>query len=270
MLARRDVILRLIGVSLPLAVPGLLRAQGATPVASALSPVEAINTAGQQRMLSQRCAKAWLMLALGVLPDRAARWLDASIARFDAQLLELATLQPSAELQTLLVQQAADWRGYREALGQPPGKAAAAEVFARNEAVLRVTHATTQAYERLAGSPVGRLINVSGRQRMLSQRMAKFAYFSRYGVESQRAGEGLRVARGEFVRALKILNTAPENSPRIHDALALAGQQWFFFEDALAQGNHPHALQTIATTSERMLEQLDLVVRLYEGLSPAS
>ena len=88
--------------------------------------------------------------------------------------------------------------------------------------------------------------------------------------EEQKSRYLPRMARGEFVRALKILNTAPENSPRIHDALALAGQQWFFFEDALAQGNHPHALQTIATTSERMLEQLDLVVRLYEGLSPAS
>ncbi|MEN9543788.1 MAG: hypothetical protein RLZZ598_621, partial [Pseudomonadota bacterium] len=46
---------------------------------------DAINKAGRQRMLSQRCAKAWLALGLKVRPDQADKVLAESMALFDRQ-----------------------------------------------------------------------------------------------------------------------------------------------------------------------------------------
>lgn len=264
---RRDFIQAAAGVAGLAMLTGSWAAPAVATTEAPLTLPQAINKAGRQRMLSQRCAKAWLMQALGVMPDTAASLLQSSMRLFEAQMSELSRLQPNAEVQAALVQLTADWQGYRAALLSAPSPEAAAQLYTRNEAVLGAAHAATLAYERSSGTPVGRLINVAGRQRMLSQRMAKFVFFARYGIETKAAVEALGKAREEFVGAFNLLKAAPQNTARINSELALADQQWFFFENALAQDNSPKALKAVATTSERILEQLNLVVGLYEALA---
>lgn len=272
MIRRRELIKAAFGGVGALALSKAMAAPAAAPASSEpmLSLAQAINKAGRQRMLSQRCAKAWLMKAMSVMPDKAAELLQSSMQLFDAQMQELSRLQPTAEVQTALVQLAADWQSYRAALLVPPSPDSAAQLYARNEAVLNAAHAATLAYERSSGTQVGRLINVAGRQRMLSQRMAKFVFFARYGVEAKASVDALAVARDEFAKALDLLKAAPQNTAQINNELALADQQWFFFQNALGEGNSPKSMQVIATTSERILEQLNLVVGLYEQLATTS
>ncbi|MEZ5626643.1 MAG: type IV pili methyl-accepting chemotaxis transducer N-terminal domain-containing protein [Rhodocyclaceae bacterium] len=269
MIRRRELIKAALGAAGVLALPKAIAAPGAMPVAAepGLSVAQAINKAGRQRMLSQRCAKAWLMQGLGVTPGVATTLLQSSMALFETQMTELSRFVPTADVQATLVQLSADWQSYRAALLVAPSPESAAQIYTRNEAVLSAAHAATQAYERASGTTEGRLINVAGRQRMLSQRMAKFVYFARFGVESQASIEALGKAREEFIKALELLKAAPQNTAQITNELSLVDQQWFFFQNALGQGSSPKALLAIATTSERILEQLNLVVGLYESLA---
>jgi len=262
---RRQFIGHMACSALLLSTAPAVLAQGSKPISIA----EAINKAGRQRMLSQRCAKAWLMRALSVTPSVADGLQSASIELFEAQLRELATLQPTDELRGLLTKLNSEWREYKQALSRTPGKDAAPEIYERSDIVLATAHATTQAYEKLSGTQFGRLINVSGRQRMLSQRLAKFVYFMELGVKRQEATEQFDKARKEFVEALALLKAAPENTEKLKEELALVEQQWFFFETALGDRGNPNSLKNIATTSERILEQLNIVVGLYERLMTA-
>ena len=258
MIDRRTFLTWLGGSALALSFPGATLAQSA----AAASVDQAVNKAGRARMLTQRCAKAWLMQALGVMPEKATRWQSESIAQFEAQLAALEDLGSTSAL-GLLVRINADWDAFKAALALTPNRDGAAELFHRADAVLTSADMATRAYEKLSGSRLGWLINQSARQSMLSQRAADFVFFSSLGVEKSASVEGLQRVREEFAYGIAELKSAPENTRRIASELALAEQQWFLFEGALADSSSPRALRDIATTSELMLQQLTVLDDLY-------
>jgi len=119
-------------------------------------------------------------------------------------------------------------------------------------------------------SDINSAINKAGRERMLSQRMAKAYFFRQLNVNAGPAAEMLDQATKEFAKAQAELRGAATNSPQINTELGLVDQQWFFFQNALVlkEGVDPkRAAADVATTSERILEQMDLVVGLYEKLA---
>lgn len=110
-------------------------------------------------------------------------------------------------------------------------------------------------------------INKAGRQRMLSQRMAKFYFFERNALVSAETGNGLKKARADFVAALAELKAAPENTAEIRTWLSLADMQWAFFDEAIKQsGASREHDQHVAVTSENILDAMDKLTTLYAAL----
>lgn len=240
----------------------------AAPVAgTALSLPMAINKSGRLRMLSQRSAKAWLLLVQGVLPERGRSILTQSLASFEQILGELKSLQPGDDIRGLAQVLEQEWRVYRPLLVDIRSDPKA--VWTHSEAVLATAQKLTVAYEKASGTASGQLINISGRQRMLSQRMAKAYLFRQMGVNAGEAGSMLDAAMKEFAKAHETLKAAGQNTTQIKAELALVEQQWFFFQNALqltSAADRVKAASDVGTTSERILEQMDLVVGLYERL----
>lgn len=86
--------------------------------AETMAVTTAINKAGRQRMLSQRLAKAYLMLGLGILPERANGLLKDSLSLFDAQLAELGRFVPNDGVRIALAQLERAWDEYRPELSE--------------------------------------------------------------------------------------------------------------------------------------------------------
>jgi hypothetical protein len=219
-------------------------------------------------MLSQRMAKAFAMQALGVMPDKAVSLLEQSRRLFEAQLLELATLQPNEAIKGALGELEKQWGVYREQLARPRNAENLPTVLAESEKTLRLAHALTGLYEKQSSSNAGRLVNLAGRQRMLSQRMAKCYLFEQAGVAAASLKAELDAASRDFVAALGVLNAAVENTAEIRVELELANTQWLFFEQAMngRESNRAVAQRNVATTSERILEVMDSLTGRYEQL----
>jgi hypothetical protein len=229
---------------------------------------DAINKAGRQRMLSQRMAKAWLAIGMGVEQSRAQRILGDSLALFDRQFVELKAYAPTQPIRDTYAALEPVWSEYKTALvGQQPGKAAAAALVALDARVLRLAHQGTVQLEQHSGRSQGRLVNIAGRERMLSQRMAKFYLVQAWGSTLPDAARELDTARQEFLQAIKVLREAPEATSAIRQELDLADQQWTFFDNALRRladtAQNRQRAADVFTSSENILQVMDRVTGLY-------
>ena len=195
---------------------------------------DAINKAGRQRMLSQRLAKSYLQIGQAIDTERSRNILNASLALFDRQLVELKAFSPTPENKTVLGDLEKTWLRYKEVLvGRTPNQRDAVEVMSASDDVLALAHTATVQLEKASPTPSGRLVNLSGRQRMLSQRMAKFYQGLNWNTAPADARHKLELARKEFIDSLDVLSGVPSNTVQIKGELELARQQWLFFEQAL-------------------------------------
>ncbi len=234
---------------------------------------DAINKSGRQRMLSQRLAKCYLQIGQEVDLVRSNKIFSISLGLFERQLNELQAFAPTAGSKTTLAELRTVWARYKNALtSNAPNRLDARAVMVMNEEVLVLAHAVTVQLEELSGSAAAHLVNISGRQRMLSQRMAKFYQAINWGVASSDALINLARARDEFLRAMKELSDSPKNTAAIRQEIVLAQQQWLFFDQALkssADSNESKLrfASNVATTSERILETMDRITGMYEQLA---
>jgi hypothetical protein len=226
-------------------------------------------------MLSQRISKAYLALVQKVETGSAQQVLDRSVAQFDRQLVELKAFAPAGEVRDTYTRLEANWSEFKgELLGKAPGKEHAARILQLDAGILALANQGTGQYEKLAGKSVARLVNLAGRQRMLSQRMAKFYLAAALHVDTQAGLAEIAKSRAEFVAAQEQLRNAPEATAKIKEELALADGQWLFFDQGLqkpeAARQSPRALSDVFVASENLLTVMDRVTALYSGLHKAA
>ena len=225
---------------------------------------DAINKAGRQRMLSQRMGKAWMSLGLGIEVESARRVLNQSTTLFDRQLAELKAYAPLGEIRDTYLQLEAAWSSYKILLGAAPIQGQGKPLLEQADQMLALAHKGTVLYEQQSGKPGARLVNMAGRQRMLSQRMAQFYLASAWNIDSASGQRQIAKAKAEFIPALEVLRTAPEATAEIMQELVLADAQWLFFDTSLkARENSPKTASDVFVTSENLLQIMDRVTSLY-------
>jgi nitrate/nitrite-specific signal transduction histidine kinase len=226
----------------------------------------AINMAGRQRMLSQRITKSYLLVGLGANTAHSQAQLHAAIDRFESQLNALGGFAPGGETGSAINKVRTLWEPFRDKALVTPDRAEAEKLARMDEELLLACEHVVQLLEETSGSHQGWLVNISGRQRMLSQRLAKFYMVIAAGMGTPAVLKEIQIARTEFREALDILSGAEVNTVAIRDKLKEVGQQWIWLESALNMQKDSSYPLIVADASEKILVLMESLTAMYASL----
>lgn len=220
-----------------------------------------IALAGRLRLQSQRLAKLWLQAGLGIQRGTATAQIARAGSQFESALADLRSYggKPTTQRDYRRVQEL--WQEYRNALALPFSDANLKVVSYLADDLMLATGRLAMKIEGEAENGSSRLLDLSLRQNMLAQRLAKLYLQAQAGDRSYSRLVDIDQARKEFATALRELGTAQETTPASREALELANVQWVFFDQAISglQKGGDSKPQHVATTSERIMEVLDAV-----------
>ena len=237
--------------------------QVAQQVIDASRYAEAVNRAGQLRMLSQRLVKLYALSCAGVTPEMTASLCRDSIEQIEANLGVLGRTLSKPTFGDLLEAVLGPWGQLKVALSQAPAIERLAGIDGLAERLLTQAEALTKTLETAGFASALHVINVSGRQRMLAQRLAKLAIVESL-APSAPGRAAMKVAETAFVEGLAYLAKIPLTSPEIRTSLDAAMSDWTLFRPALARAKDAAARGEIANLSEALLTHFEVLTDLYE------
>jgi len=140
------------------------------------------------------------------------------------------------------------------------------------ERLLQGAERLTSQLESAGLAPPLRVLNLAGRQRMLSQRFAKCAVLGMLGDSAltQHCDAGMAESKAAFEQALTYLNGIPLSTPEIHSGLQAAGLGWLTMVALARDAGHQTGaqrlagLQSLAKASEDLLEVFEQLSAHYE------
>ena len=235
------------------------------PAWATLSDAEAANMSGLQRMLSQRIAKNYLMIGQQVSVLEARKQRETSILLFESNLRTLKTYAPTPEISSSLTKMEVLWSGYKKRVLTSPSKTEALIVLRQSDEVLKVSESMVKQIQDHSKVSNARLVNISGRQRMLSQRIGKLYLTKSWGLTYDGLDNDLSVAISEYESALHELSTSAINTADIHTGLAQVNTIWKFSKAGFALSDDKLFVPTaICNTTENLLKHMQTITKLYE------
>ncbi|HSW03238.1 ANTAR domain-containing protein [Aquabacterium sp.] len=232
----------------------------------AAEAADAVNRAGQLRMLSQRIVKALALTQAGVDRALADTLLRDSASRAQANIDQLAALALHDSLQPLRAATLVSWQALRAQLPDAAASIDLAGIDAAAQQLLDDAQRLTDGLQAASGRRNLQVVNLSGRQRMLCQRLAKQALLAgllpEAAAQAQALSAGASVA--EFDAALLQLEQAPLTSDEIRATLAVARGQWQRMLGGMRDAKQRDSRLVLARESEALLQSFERLTSLYE------
>ncbi len=224
---------------------------------------DAINRAGQLRMLSQRLVRLAAQLLGGIDVQRARVLRAQSAERVQRNLDHLATLGLQAAGALALAEARTAWTVLSTALAARPSAAGLADIDHRAEVLLAAAEALTEALEASGARRALRIVNICGRQRMRAQRLAKDALLAS-ALEQQAAQARLLPTMDEFEAALLELERAPLSTAEIRAGLASARDEWLRLVGGVRALESADGRAALVRSSEALVDTFEGLTASYE------
>ncbi len=220
-----------------------------------------INRTARCRMLSQRAVKAYGLVALKVSSESSRTLLSQCIKEFREVIGEIDSVSRGRAFASAKAEFSARVFPFINQLSQSPEKSKFIGLTDISDKVLEAANQMVVELESAASTQTIRIVNTSGRQRLFTQRMARYYLQVEAGVDAGGAASNIERDRKLFVESQDQLAAAPFSSAEIKSSLEKSRQLFATYSVAATQPGKP---ETIASQSEAILTELDRLTQLYE------
>ncbi len=223
---------------------------------------EAVNIAGKQRMFTQRMLKDYAMIGMQNTFGNPNVDLKKTVDDFEDHMNALISYAKSEAVKKSLEKVKILWKPLKKSLLADPAKEHVEKLQTDLDALLEAADDTTKLLAQESGKKSSEIVNISGRQRMLSQRMASLYMLKVWGVKDPQFKTKLDDAMQLFKTSLEKLEHSSLNTEEISTLLAKVKRSFMFFE-MMGRSNSKFIPTLIYKKSNDILENMNSATQKY-------
>ncbi len=228
---------------------------------SSVSSGQMINLAGRQRMLSQRLAKDYFYAGMNINKGNALKQLKKSLEDFRKTQILLSGTINDEEIKNLIVFVDMSLDEFVSISGETYSIDNGTIILDLSESMLEGSQYVVQALTD--GKSSNEIIDIAGKQRMLSQRIAKYYIAYQAGIKDDNTIAQTKETVKEFDEILKKLIANPTNTLEIKKELAKVNRMWrivYKFYLNIEKGGLP---KIVFSTTDDITKKMNNIVGLY-------
>ena len=225
----------------------------------------AVDIAGKQRMFTQRMLKDYAMIGMENSFDKPDEDLKKIIIYFENHLASLHDYTKNRKIIKSTNKVEKLWIPIKKILKAKPDIKQALPLQEKLEFLLQISDDTTHLFAKETREKSGIIIDISGRQRMLSQRMASLYMLKVWGVKNRNFQEKMNKSMELFESSLAHLQNSELNTKEISKRLKEVEKSFSFFK-IMNKTSNTFIPTLIYKKSNDILKNMNIITKNYVDL----